>query len=174
LSWPSYEWARRLFEVGCKGELPEALLAQTWDTESLRDAVRWLRVFVAGLSGEGAVLPGTGRQLVLPAPAPLQLDSDLPGERPDEQLPPEGDKFSEKDVPPAFREGGKPAGAVLTAPYLEDSSNWLLNGPYLTKHYGQGKELTTHIKVARAKAYLYTELLVLRDQKTANEGEARH
>jgi hypothetical protein len=85
----------------------------------------------------------------------------------DEQLPVEGAKFIEEEVPPSFREGGKPEGAVLTANYLADSLNWLLNGPYLTKHYG--KELTTHIKVGRTKAYLYTELLVLRDRKTANE-----
>jgi hypothetical protein len=86
-----------------------------------------------------------------------------------EQLPPEGTRLSKEDAPAAFREGGKVEGAVLTAPYLADSPNWLLKGPYLTKHYGPGKELTTHIKVGRAKAYLYAELLVLRDRKTANE-----
>jgi hypothetical protein len=63
-----------------------------------------------------------------------------------------------------------------TAPYLKDSPNWLLKGSYLTKHYGPGKELTRHIKVGRAKAYLYVELLVLRDRKAANEDyrEERH
>jgi hypothetical protein len=86
-----------------------------------------------------------------------------------EPLPPEGAKFGKDDAPAAFREGGKPGEPVLTAAYLADSSNWLLNGSYLTKHYGPGKELTTHIKVGRAKAYLYTELLVLRDRKGANE-----
>src|SRR5260370_28274567 len=85
------------------------------------------------------------------------------------QLPPEGTKFSEEDAPAAFCEGGKPGATVLTAPYLEDSPNWLLKGSYLTKHYGPGKELTRHIKVGRAKAYLYAELLVLRDRKAANE-----
>jgi hypothetical protein len=88
---------------------------------------------------------------------------------PSEQLPPKGARFAEEDVPPEFREGGKPKGAVLTAPCLAGSTNWCLNGPYLTRHYGPGKVLTTHVKVRRAKAYLYTELLVLRDRKTANE-----
>jgi hypothetical protein len=87
------------------------------------------------------------------------------------RLPAEGAKFREQDVPAAFREGGKSDGAVLTASYLEDNTNWLLNGPYLTKHYGEGKELTKHIKVGRLKAYLYAELLVLRDRKRANEEE---
>jgi hypothetical protein len=86
-----------------------------------------------------------------------------------EQLPPEGAKYSKDDAPAAYREGGKPDGAVLTAPYLANSTNWVLKSPFLTKHYGPNKELTTHIKVGRAKAYLYAELLVLRDHKTANE-----
>lgn len=108
---------------------------------------------------------------LLPKGNPPEVGS---GEQPakptsSEHLPPEGTKFSEDDAPAAFREGGKPGGAVLTAIYLRDSPNWLLNGPYLTKHYGRGKELTTHIKVGRAKAYIYTELLVLRDRKGANE-----
>jgi hypothetical protein len=57
---PPYEWARELFGRGRKGELPEALVVLTWETASLRDALRWLRVFLCGLSGEGAVLPRLG------------------------------------------------------------------------------------------------------------------
>jgi hypothetical protein len=85
------------------------------------------------------------------------------------KLPAEGTKVRAQDAPAAFREGGKPGAAVLTGPYLVKSTTWLLKGSYLTKHYGPGKELTTHIKVGRAKAYLYTELLVLRDRKHTNE-----
>jgi hypothetical protein len=87
-----------------------------------------------------------------------------PGER-----PPEGAKVSEHDVPAEFRDGGRLDGAVLTAPYLKASPKWLLEGPYLTNHYG--KELTTHIKVGHAKAYLYEELLILRARKTDNQAE---
>jgi hypothetical protein len=83
-------------------------------------------------------------------------------------IPPEGARFNMEDVPAEFREGGKPGAAVLTAPYLAGSPDWLLRGPYLTKHYGQGKELTTYIKVGRPRAYLYQELLALRDHRDAN------
>jgi hypothetical protein len=78
--------------------------------------------------------------------------------------------FEEKDVPPDYREGGKPDGAVLTAPYLAESTNWLLSGSYLTKHFGSepDRELKNRIKVGSAYAYCYVELLVLRDRKTAN------
>ncbi len=85
----------------------------------------------------------------------------------------EGQRFKPEDVPPQFREGGKPNGEPLTAPYLKRSINWLLNGPYLSKHYGPDKQLTTHIMVGKRKAYLYTELLVLRDHKLANEADER-
>jgi hypothetical protein len=86
-----------------------------------------------------------------------------------EPLPLEGSKFLEASAPADFREGGKPGAAVLTATYLGGSPDWLLKSSYLTKHYGPGKELTMHIKVGRAKAYVYKELLVLRARKTANE-----
>ena len=61
-------------------------------------------------------------------------------------------------------------GAVLTAPYLAESTNWLLSGSYLTKHFGSepDRELKNRIKVGSAYAYCYVELLVLRDRKTAN------
>ncbi len=94
---------------------------------------------------------------------------DVPKGEGDDQLPGVGTRFSTENVPAAFREGGDPQGPVLTAPYLAKSPNWFLNGPYLTKHSGPGKELTTYIKVGRAKAYLYVELLVVRDRKTAND-----
>jgi len=89
-------------------------------------------------------------------------------------LPSEGSPYTEENAPPEFREGGKPNGAVLTGPYLKNSPNWVLGGSYLTKHYGEGKELTTHIMVGRAKAYRYLELLVLRDRKTENEKDDTH
>jgi hypothetical protein len=37
MSWPSYDWACELLDRAIKGELPEALLLQTWDEEPLRD-----------------------------------------------------------------------------------------------------------------------------------------
>jgi hypothetical protein len=70
LSRTSFNLAQQLFERGCAGELTEEQLIATWEEESLRDAFRWLRVFIAGLSGEGAVLPGTGRPPAPPVPIP--------------------------------------------------------------------------------------------------------
>jgi hypothetical protein len=71
------------------------------------------------------------------------------GDQPIDQLPPVGSRLDERAVPAQFREGGKPEGVVLTAPYLADNPNWLLNGPYLTKHFGSepDKELKHRIKV---------------------------
>jgi hypothetical protein len=57
MSRPSYQWAQQLFNAGCKEELSETLIVQTWQKQSLRDSIRWLRIFVYGLSGEGGVLP---------------------------------------------------------------------------------------------------------------------
>jgi hypothetical protein len=85
-----------------------------------------------------------------------------------EQLPLDGAKFSEEDAPAAFREGGRPTGRVLTATYLKDATEWNLPGPYLSRNYGQGKTLTKHIKVGRARAYLFKEVAALRTIKTAN------
>ncbi len=90
----------------------------------------------------------------------------------DEPPPPEGAKFSEENAPPAFREGGKTEGKVLTTPYLAESPDWLLRGPYISKNYGPRKPLTTYIKIGRRRAYIFRELLVLRTVKTQNE-EAR-
>jgi hypothetical protein len=83
--------------------------------------------------------------------------------------PAEGTRFAEEDVPAAYREGGKSDGAILTGPYLEDTSEWDLHRPYLSKNYGPGKTLTTHIKVGHAKAYLFTEVAALRVTKTAHD-----
>jgi hypothetical protein len=88
-----------------------------------------------------------------------------------EQIPPEGTRFSEADAPAAFRDGGRTGAAVLTVRYLADTLEWELRGPYLTRNYGPGKTLTTHIKVSRAKAYLFKEVSALRTIKTANEAE---
>ncbi len=46
----------------------------------------------------------------------------------------------------------------------------MLLGPYISRSYGPGKTLTTYIQIGRAKAYLFTELAVLRTIKTQNEG----
>jgi hypothetical protein len=60
-----------VFNRACADQLPEALLTETWEEAGLRDAFHWLWTFVYGLSGDGAPLPGTGQQTVLPAPAPV-------------------------------------------------------------------------------------------------------
>lgn len=52
----SYDWARALFDKTRDAQLPLDLVMETWETETLRQAFRWVRIFVAGLSGEGAVL----------------------------------------------------------------------------------------------------------------------
>jgi hypothetical protein len=88
--------------------------------------------------------------------------------------PPNGGKFTPEEVGREYREGGKPDGEILTAPHLKDSGNWCLSGSYIDKNFGPGKTLTTRIKVDRAFAYLYRELLELRDKKTANEKDERH
>jgi hypothetical protein len=91
------------------------------------------------------------------------------GGRPDDQLPREGEKFSEEDAPAAYRDGGKPKRPVLTTTYLKDTLEWQLLGSYLSKNYGPGKPLTRHIKVGREKAYLFNEAAALRTIKTANQ-----
>ena len=59
---PSYDCARTLFKRACKGQLTESQLVNTWERESLRDVIRWLRIFLCGLSGEHAVLPRKRQQ----------------------------------------------------------------------------------------------------------------
>ena len=88
-----------------------------------------------------------------------------------EQLPPEGSKFTEQDAPAEFREGGKPNGKVLTSSYLAETLDWSILGSYLSRNYGPGKPLTTHIKVGRTKAYLFKEVAALRTIKTANQAK---
>jgi hypothetical protein len=88
-----------------------------------------------------------------------------------EEIVAAGTNFKEHDVPAAYRDGGKPDGAVLTAAYLESKAEWDLRGPYLSKNYGEGKLLTTFIKVGRRHAYLYKEVAALRTSKTANQAE---
>jgi hypothetical protein len=87
------------------------------------------------------------------------------------KLLPEGTKVREKEVPPEYRDGGKPEGAVLTTNYLRDNLDWDFRGPYLSGHYGPDKMLTTHIKVGRKKAYLFKEVAALRTIKTANQAK---
>jgi hypothetical protein len=72
LSRPSYDLGCRLLGMARDSLLTEALLAETWDAPGLQDALRWLSIFIEGLSGDGAALPGTGQQPTLPAPAPPQ------------------------------------------------------------------------------------------------------
>jgi hypothetical protein len=89
-------------------------------------------------------------------------------------VPAAGTRLRSEDVPAEFRDGGQAGGDILTTSYLTERINWLLDGPYLSKHHGTGKELTTYIKIGRQHAYLYSELLVLRDRKTTHDsGERR-
>jgi hypothetical protein len=89
MSKPSYQWAQQLFNAGCKGELSEALIVQTWQKISLRDAIRWLRIFVYGLSGEGGILPEKAHAGGLPSkqegPVALSDDEDLFADFPPKQ-----------------------------------------------------------------------------------------
>ncbi len=70
MSRPSYEWAWELRDRGSKGDVLGGLVTETWHAESLRDALRWLRIFLCGLSGTGAKLP---QQEVSAVPQPLSL-----------------------------------------------------------------------------------------------------
>jgi hypothetical protein len=81
MSRPSYDWAREMFDRASKDELPEDLLVQTWDEKSLRDALRWLRIFVVGLSGEGATWLTKMQEPPTPQPARTLSDRDAPEER---------------------------------------------------------------------------------------------
>jgi hypothetical protein len=55
----TYDWARRLLDGAIAGQLPQAVLVQTWETEELRESIYFVSNFVRGLSGDGFVLPGT-------------------------------------------------------------------------------------------------------------------
>jgi hypothetical protein len=80
MSPPTYDWAREMFDLASKGELPEDLLVQTWDEKSLRDVLRWLSVFVEGLSGEGAKWLRKMQEPPTPQPARTLSDRDPPEE----------------------------------------------------------------------------------------------
>ena len=80
MSRPSYGWAREMFARASKGELPEDLLVQTWDEKPLRDALRWLRIFVEGLSGESATWLIKMQEPPTPQPARTLSDRDAPEE----------------------------------------------------------------------------------------------
>lgn len=85
-------------------------------------------------------------------------------------LPADGTKFVEEQVPPEFREGGKANGAILTTNYLTGrDSDWGFKGPYLSKNCGPGKTLTTRIMVGKKHVYLFKEVSALRRIKTDNE-----
>jgi hypothetical protein len=73
MSKSSYEWARKLFGNACEGDLLRATVMETWNTKPLKDAIHWLRIFIVGLSGEGAVLPMVQDPVPIPRPAPLEL-----------------------------------------------------------------------------------------------------
>jgi hypothetical protein len=75
----TYQGARNLFDAACRGELAESTLIEAWDRESMRGVFRWLRVFVAELSDQGAFL-NRQRQLVLPATRGQGTASPLDGE----------------------------------------------------------------------------------------------
>jgi hypothetical protein len=57
LSRPMQEWAQRLFAAGCGGTLTRDQIRDTLQHTAYHDAIRWLRLFVYGLSGEGGTLP---------------------------------------------------------------------------------------------------------------------
>jgi hypothetical protein len=73
MSQESYDWACRLFDRAVAGELPLGLLTETWDAPELRDSLRWLRIFLDGLSGEGAALPTKTEQQIMAQRFSLEL-----------------------------------------------------------------------------------------------------
>jgi hypothetical protein len=79
MSEPSYEWARQLLDDATAGRLSEGSLAETWEEESLRDAIRWLSLLIFGLSGEGPVLPEIQGQL-LESPTATDRDQSEAGQ----------------------------------------------------------------------------------------------
>jgi hypothetical protein len=176
---PEYDaWAARVLSLLFDG-LP---LPSFWDLENNELRIRLAVCEATGLTRDDwerlplpARLPWleqTIEKLIRVGDTPQAETVDEPAKpMPPEQLPLEGTQLREEDVPAAFRDGGKPEGAVLTANYLEDALEWELLGPYLSKNYGPGKVLTTHIKVGRAKAYLFKEVSALRIIKTANQAE---
>ena len=60
-----YRWAHELFQEAMQSQLSFDIVTDTWRQKSLRRALRWIRVFVFGLSGEGAVLPGTAKPIAV-------------------------------------------------------------------------------------------------------------
>ena len=90
-----------------------------------------------------------------------------PGSGPGD-LPKNEAKVKPEDVPAQLREHGKPEGEILTVPYLaKNSVEWGLKKSYISQAYTKGK-LTYRLKVGPAFAYLYTELLALRQTLTDN------
>jgi hypothetical protein len=81
MSRASYDWAKEMFDRASKGELPEDLLVETWDEEPLRDALRWLSIFVEELSGEGAMWHSKTKEPPTLPPIRPRSDRDPPGEQ---------------------------------------------------------------------------------------------
>src|SRR5262249_10767906 len=67
----AYDVARKLFGLARAERLTKAVLDQVWEEAALRSAFRWLSIFIHGLSGEGAGLPGT--QVVVSGTAVIEL-----------------------------------------------------------------------------------------------------
>jgi hypothetical protein len=85
--------------------------------------------------------------------------------------------YDAEDVPAEFRDGGEPDGAPLTVEFLSRASvNWGFRPDEITNSFGsENGQLTERITVRSSKpgpnpfAFRYSELLVLRDQKTRKE-----
>jgi hypothetical protein len=78
-----FRWAQMLFDNACLCDLPERTLLETWDKASLRYAFRWLRIFVAELSGQGAVLNRQGQRVIPSKPAAPPVADSAEGMHPD-------------------------------------------------------------------------------------------
>jgi hypothetical protein len=165
--------------LGLDGKLPEKLAPQTYDNPltclgmtnlpgcwgvSSFSAIGW-RAWRDTLFAIGALADAMQE----PNSSNLKRAAKQGGNN---RIPAEGEQFDEKDVPAEFRDGGKPSGVPLTAPYLEENKiDWDLKGSHLRKNYGPRKTLTTHIRIGRRKAYLFTEVAALRTRKTQNQAE---
>jgi hypothetical protein len=88
----TYKWGRQLFDAAYHGTLTEDQISATWENEPLRDALRWLRVYVYGLSPGGAVLPTKAQEPHHPVPAKEPKREESPS------APPEQDTVSQQEA----------------------------------------------------------------------------
>lgn len=71
----------------------------------------------------------------------------------------------EADIPPEYRDGGKPDGEPLTVAYVERLDKYNLKGPFLSK---QGLET---IKYGRADVYLFVDIAPLSASRNLADDE---